>query len=136
MDFDEGRFMSRTIGLALAAFASLVAADVAAHHGAGVFDPEKKVTVAGTVTDFQFVNPHVLVYIDVKDADGKEVQWGGELTSPNRLARDQRAVKWHKSILKPGDSITMTGHPARNGAPMMDILKIVDGQGTVLIDDE
>jgi hypothetical protein len=129
--------MSRKIGLALvAAFASLVAAQVAAHHGAGVFEPEKKVTVAGTVTDFQFVNPHVLVYIAVKGDDGKEVQWGGELTSPNRLARDERAVKWHKSILKPGDSITMTGHPARNGAPMMDILKIVDGQGTVLIDDE
>ena len=114
----------------------LAAAPVAAHHGAGVFEPEKKVTVAGTVTDFQFVNPHVLVYMTVKGDDGKEVQWGGELTSPNRLARDARAVKWHKSILKPGDSITITGHPARNGAPMMDILKIVDGQGTVLIDDE
>jgi hypothetical protein len=128
--------MSRKIGLALAAFASLLAAQVAAHHGAGVFDPEKKITVEGAVTDFQFVNPHVLVYVAVKGDDGKEVQWGGELTSPNRLARDQRAVKWHKSILKPGDSVTMTGHPARNGAPMMDILKIVDGQGTVLIDDE
>ena len=84
--------MSRKIGLALAAFASLVAAQVAAHHGAGVFDPEKKITVEGAVTDFQFVNPHVLVYVAVKGDDGKEVQWGGELTSPNRLARDQRAV--------------------------------------------
>jgi hypothetical protein len=119
-----------------AAVALATTARLAAHHGAGVFEPEKKVTIMGTVTEFQFVNPHVLVYIDVKSADGKEVNWGGELTSPNRLARDARAVKWHKSILKPGDSITMTGHPARNGAPMMDILKIVDGQGTVLIDDE
>jgi len=129
--------MSSKIGIACAAAVALVAAtQVAAHHGAGVFEPEKKVTVEGTVTDFQFVNPHVLVYMTVKRDDGKEVQWGGELTSPNRLARDARSVKWHKSILKPGDSITMTGHPARNGAPMMDILKIVDGQGTVLIDDE
>jgi hypothetical protein len=107
-----------------------------AHHGAGVFEPEKKITVQGTVTDFQFVNPHVLVYMTVKGEDGKDVQWGGELTSPNRLARDSRTVKWHKAILKPGDPITLTGHPARNGAPMMDVLKIVDGQGTVLIDDE
>jgi hypothetical protein len=127
--------MISRIGFILAA-AVIAAAPVAAHHGAGVFEPEKKVTVEGTVTDFQFVNPHVLVYINVKGADGKEVQWGGELTSPNRLARDQRAVKWHKEILKPGDRITMTGHPARNGAPMMDILKIVDAQSTVLIDDE
>ncbi len=114
----------------------LAATQVVAHHGAGVFEPEKKVTVMGTVTDFQFVNPHVLVYMSVKGDDGKEIQWGGELTSPNRLARDARAVKWHKEILKPGDRITITGHPARNGAPMMDILKIVDGQGAVLIDDE
>jgi hypothetical protein len=118
------------------AAAVLAAAPAFAHHGAGVFEPEKKLTVSGTVTDFQFVNPHVLVYMTVKGSDGKDVQWGGELTSPNRLARDQRAVKWHKEILKPGDIITMTGHPARNGAPMMDILKIVDKQGTVLIDDE
>jgi hypothetical protein len=135
-DFGEDSFMSGKIGLALlAVFAAVITAQVAAHHGAGVFDPEKKVTVQGTVTDFQFVNPHVLVYLTVRDG-AKEVQWGGELTSPNRLARDQRAVKWHKSILKPGDSITVTGHPARNGAPMMDVLKIVDDQGTVLIDDE
>ena len=127
--------MSSKIGLLFAA-AVLAAAPVAAHHGAGVFEPEKKVTVQGTVTDFQFVNPHVLVYMTVKGGDGKEVQWGGELTSPNRLARDARAVKWHKEILKPGDRITITGHPARNGAPMMDILKIVDAEGTVLIDDE
>ena len=127
--------MSSRIGLMLAA-AMFAVAPVAAHHGAGVFEPEKKATVTGTVTDFQFVNPHVLVYINVNGADGKEVQWGGELTSPNRLARDERAVKWHKEILKPGDRITITGHPARNGAPMMDILKIVDAAGTVLIDDE
>ena len=127
--------MSGRIGLMFAA-AVLAAAPAFAHHGAGVFEPEKKLTVSGTVTDFQFVNPHVLVYMTVKGSDGKDVQWGGELTSPNRLARDQRAVKWHKEILKPGDIITMTGHPARNGAPMMDILKIVDKQGTVLIDDE
>jgi len=127
--------MSSRIGLIFAA-AALAAAPVAAHHGAGVFEPEKKVTVEGTVTDFQFVNPHVLVYMTVKGDGGKDVQWGGELTSPNRLARDARTVKWHKEIIKPGDTITMTGHPARNGAPMMDILKIVDAQGTVLIDDE
>ena len=129
--------MYSKIGSTLAALAALLAtAHVSAHHGAGVFEPEKKVTIEGTVTDFQFVNPHVLVYLTVKGDAGKEVQWGGELTSPNRLARDERAVKWHKAILKPGDRITMTGHPARNGAPMMDILKIVDAQGTVLIDDE
>ena len=126
--------MSSRVGLAFATIVGLLAAAaVSAHHGAGVFEPEKKVTVVGTVTDFQFVNPHVLVYMTVKGDDGKEVQWGGELTSPNRLARMGGAVPWHKSILKPGDRITLTGHPARNGAPMMDITRVVDAQGVELI---
>ena len=105
-----------------------------AHHGGGLFEPEATITVSGTVTDFQFVNPHVLVYINAIDENGAESQWAGELTSPNRLARmSDLDVKWHKEILKPGDRITMTGHPARNGAPAMDITRIVDANGTVLI---
>jgi hypothetical protein len=127
--------MKRPIAAAcLALAASAIAASAYAHHGAGLFEPEKQVTVTGTVTEFQFVNPHVLVYLDVKGEDGKPVRWGGELTSPNRLARMNGAVKWHKDILKPGDEITMTGHPARNGAPAMDITRIVDAHGAVLID--
>ena len=129
--------MSNTVGRGFAWILGVLAATQAvAHHGAGVFGPDKKMRVMGTVKGFQFLNPHVLVYIDVKGDDGKPVHWGGELTSPNRLARAAGTVKWHNGILKPGDQITITGHPARNGAPMMDILKIVDGQGTVLIDDE
>jgi hypothetical protein len=123
------RNISVTLGLALL----LLGAAASAHHGAGVFDPVKTVTVVGTVTEFQFVNPHVLVYLNVKGADGKEVRWGGELTSPNRLARMEGAVKWHKEILKPGEQITMTGHPARNGAPAMDIDTIINADGIALI---
>ncbi len=99
-----------------------------------LFEPEKLTTVTGTVTEFQFVNPHVLVYLNVKGADGKEVRWGGELTSPNRLARMNGDVKWSRDIVKPGDTLTITGHGARNGAPLMDITKIVDAKGVVLID--
>ena len=66
------------------------------------YEPEKTINIAGTVAEFQFVNPHVLVYVEAKGADGKDVKWGGELTSPNRLARLGGPVKWHKDILKPG----------------------------------
>jgi uncharacterized protein DUF6152 len=120
--------------LCVALGASSTAIPVSAHHGAALFEDVKTVTVTGTVTDFQFVNPHVLVYLTVKGEDGSEARWGGELTSPNRLARMDGAVKWHKGILKPGDTITMTGHPARNGAPAMHTTKIVDAHGAVLID--
>jgi hypothetical protein len=109
-------------------------ARLSAHHGAGLFEPEKTVTVSGTVTDFQFVNPHVLVYVSVKGDGGEDVSWGGELTSPNRLARMNGSVKWHKSIIVPGERITMTGHPARNGAPAMNITKLVNADGAVLIE--
>ena len=77
----------------------------------------------------------LLVFVDVTDSQGKAVRWGGELTSPNRLARMEGAVKWHKTLLKPGDRLTMTGHPARNGAPAMSITKLVAADGAVLIDE-
>jgi len=126
--------MSRSsIALGIAVALLGVSSPLSAHHGAGVFEPEKVVTVVGIVTEFQFVNPHVLVYINVKGDDGKETRWGGELTSPNRLARMDGSLHWHKDILKPGDRITMTGHPARNGAPAMDIDTIINADGVALI---
>ena len=97
-----------------------------AHHGAAAYDSSKPVTVTGTVTDFQFVNPHVLISMDVKDpSTGKIEKWAGELTSPNRLAR----AGWTKSTIKPGDELTLTGAPLKSGAPAMAIHKIMkDGQ--------
>ena len=125
--------MGRIVSALCIALVLSVAAPLFAHHGAGLFEPEATKTVAGTVTEFQFVNPHVLIYVAVTGDDGEETRWGGELTSPNRLARMEGQVKWHKTLLQPGDRITMTGHPARNGAPAMDITRIVDDRGVVLI---
>jgi hypothetical protein len=130
---EKGESM-RQLAFGVVAALSLAVAQVSAHHGAGLFDPNQLVTVEGAVTQFQFVNPHVLVYVSARGGDGNELEWAGELTSPNRLAREGSAnVKWHKDILKPGDRITMTGNPARNGAPAMVITKIVDGNGRALI---
>ena len=123
------------LGSALCAALLVVSSPLAAHHGGAIFDAAKTVTVVGPVTDFQFINPHVLVYIAVAGEDGHEVTWGGELTSPNRLARMGGEVRWHKDILRPGEVVTMTGHPARNGAPAMDITRLVDARGAVLIDE-
>jgi Family of unknown function (DUF6152) len=118
--------------LPVAAALALTPLGLSAHHGAGMFDGDTTVTVTGTVAEFQFVNPHVLIYLTVP-GDAGDVRWGGELTSPNRLARMGGPVSWHKNILKPGDTITMAGHPARNGAPAMNITKIVTADGLVLI---
>jgi hypothetical protein len=103
-----------------------------AHHGPAAYDRSQTVTVTGSVTRFDFVNPHVLIYVAVEEDDGEKVIWSGELTSPNRLARMGGSVAWHKDLLQPGDVITLTGSPARNGARVMQLTRVVDDEGTVL----
>lgn len=96
-----------------------------AHHGAAAYDMAKMVTVKGTVTEFQFINPHVLIAIDVKGDDGAVQKWQGELTSPNHLAR----AGWTKSTLKVGETITLIGASAKSGAPTIWIRKILASNG-------
>ena len=83
---------------------------------------------------FEFVNPHVLIYANVTDEDGNTVEWSGELTSPNRLARSERStVRWHKDIFQPGDDITLIGNPARSGAPSLRLQEVLNADGTKMI---
>lgn len=83
----------------------MVSGPMLAHHGTAAYDTTKSVTVQGTVTEFQFVNPHVEIYFDVKGDKGNVEKWQAEATSPNHLAR----AGWTKNTLKPGDQITATG---------------------------
>lgn len=108
---------------------------VLAHHGGAAYNSEQTVTVTGPVTDFKFVNPHVLISIAVTGDDGHVVEWSGELTSPNRLARmaEPGSVRWHKDILQVGDVIELTGNPAASGAPALRLHRVVDATGTVII---
>ena len=120
--------------ISIAAGSLLVSTELSAHHGAGVYDLAKTISVTGKVTQFHFINPHVLIYIAVTDEDGSELEWSGELTSPNRLARmSQNGVQWHKDLLKVGDRITLTGNRARNGAPSLRLSTVRDAHGTALV---
>ena len=96
-----------------------------AHHGTANYDTSKTVTVKGTVSDFQFINPHVLISMDGKDESGQLQKWQGELTSPNRLSR----AGWTKSSIKPGDTLTISGYPAKSGSPEIWIQKVVLASG-------
>ena len=134
----------KLVGLGVAAVGALLFSGIgAAHHGAGAYDTGRTTTVSGKISNFRFVNPHVLIYANVETEDGTIVEWSGELTSPNRLARGRPTqtsdgVAWSKTILQPGDEVTLTGNPARNGAPslrLLKVVKIVDGQEQVLVDD-
>ncbi|HTC61451.1 MAG TPA: DUF6152 family protein [Candidatus Saccharimonadales bacterium] len=99
-----------------------------AHHGTANYDTGKQITVKGTVTGFEFVNPHVQIFWDAKDDAGAAQKWQGELTSPNRLSR----VGWSKSTLKAGDSITITGYPTKSGSHEIWIQKVMTGDGQEL----
>ena len=115
---------------ALAIFAGLLAFSlpVFAHHGQANYDLTKMATVKGTVTSFEFENPHVLVLLDVKTGNGNVQKWVVEGTSPNMLVREG----WNKNTLKPGEQITASGHPARNGSHSMRMEKLVLPNGREL----
>jgi hypothetical protein len=107
-----------------------------AHHGASEYDMTKIVSLHGTVTELQFVNPHTLLTFTAKDDSGKVIEWQGELPSPNLLTRRG----WSRSTLKPGDQVNVIGALAKNGEKGMQVKKLVfpDGHelpGTVLPPD-
>ena len=98
----------------MAASLLLVCAPLAAHHGTGTYDSTKSVTLSGAVTEFAFTNPHAALYFDVKDAQGKIVNWAIEMNSPGVLTR----AGWNKRTFKAGDQITITVRPAKAGTPV------------------
>jgi hypothetical protein len=83
-----------------------------AHHGTAGYDMQKVITVKGTVTEFDWTNPHCVIYVDSK-ADNDNVQhWVLELGAPQHMIRSG----WNKNSIKAGDDIAAETHPAKNGA--------------------
>ena len=104
----------------------MVSVPVDAHHGASMFDMEHLITVKGTVTSFEWINPHSMIYADVKDDKGNVQKWAIETRGgPNALTR----AGWTKETLKPGDEVTFTGHPAKNGTSNMRLAKVTLANG-------
>ena len=100
-----------------------------AHHGFVTwFDMSRSVTVKGTVTSFDWTNPHSYIYLDVKNEKGAVEKWTVELGAPAMLSR----AGWRRDALKPGDEITAIGNPAKDGKPMMHLDKIVFANGQEL----
>ena len=84
-----------------------------AHHSfAAEFDAKKPVVLKGTVTKVEWTNPHVWIYLNVKDEAGKTTNWGAELGPPHGL----QGGGWRRETLKIGDQISVDGYLAKNGA--------------------
>ena len=93
------------------------------HHGSNiVYDLNQTIIIEGTVTDFQFVNPHTLIFFDVTADDGTVVGWLGGLPSSIGLGRNEG---WNRDTIKPGDEISITGAPARGDAPSVWVEQVI-----------
>jgi Family of unknown function (DUF6152) len=89
----------------------LAAIPAAAHHAfAAEFDTDRPVRVRGTITKIEWVNPHAWLYVDVKSADGKVVNWHFELGPPNALFR----LGWKKDAIPVGTEVEITGFRAKS----------------------
>lgn len=117
--------------LAISLTALFVSAPVLAHHGETNYDTDTLVTVKATVTNFQFINPHVQISLDAKNDKGEVEKWICEARSPAMLVRNG---DWDKNTLKPGDVITAIGFRSKNGANVLRLKKIVLADGKELPD--
>src|SRR5580692_8471421 len=108
--------------------ALLVSAPLFAHHGEANYDTDKVVSVKGTVSDFEFINPHTLITVDVKNDKGEIEKWACEARSPGMLVR---VGGWDKTTLKAGDVITVFGYRAKNGSTLLRLQKLTLADGTV-----
>jgi len=105
----------------------MAAMPVLAHHSFAVFfDDARTVTVTGTVEEFQFRNPHGLIRITVKKADGTGETWKAETNSPSILERRG----WTRTSLKAGEVITIDGWPARDGSNYLRMRSVKRADGT------
>ena len=107
--------MSRiVVAVAVAAVVVALGRPVTAHHSfAAQYDRDKPITLSGTVTRVEWMNPHVYFYLDVKDAAGV-VHWAIEGGAPTSLYR----AGWRKDSLKAGDVVTVNGFLARDGSKL------------------
>ena len=113
--------------IALAAVMSM-SGSLAAHHGSAAFDTGNKITLSGTVTQWVYSNPHLLLMLEVKGDDGKAVPWVAETQAPGVMF----PAGYRRDSFKAGDQVTVTMTPAKNGRPIGRIITVVTAKGQTL----
>ena len=108
--------------------AATFAAPALAHHSFAMFDSDKTVAIKGTIKEFQWVNPHTWIHLNVTGPGGKVTEWKIEGRSPNVLSRRG----WRRDIIKPGDQVTLMIHPMKDGSAAGAITRIILASGQEL----
>ena len=101
------------LGVFLTAVLALAGAQLSAHHSFAVFDMTQQKTITGVVSKFEWTNPHTFIWLDVPNDKGVVESWAIEGMSPNYLGRRG----WSKNSVKPGEKITVSVRPLKEGKP-------------------
>jgi hypothetical protein len=119
------------ISAALFAAALVVAvyAPLRAHHGFAAYDESKQLVMKAAVTEWLWANPHCFLRFDATDDRGQVVHWAAEVSNPIDMTRRG----WTKRTLNSGDRVTVTIRPAKNGAPVGQLLKVELANGQTLV---
>ena len=123
MNRNPFRIVAITIGLLLVSIPAL------AHHGTNLYDMTKTTSLKGTITKFEWGNPHNQIYFDVTDDKGVVSHWNAETEPPAVMSESG----WTRKALAPGDQVTVYLNAAKNGATVGILQKIVLADGKELV---
>ena len=117
----------RVLGVVL--FTALLCPSTALpHHSNVAYEVTKVISITGVVKDFEWVNPHTWLHVVVDDGKGGKVEWACEGRAPGVLGR----AGWSRSILKPGETVTVHMSPAKDGSKVSIIARVTKADGTIL----
>jgi hypothetical protein len=109
----QARVATLTVSFAAAICLLQTAPQALGHHSAAMFDDQVELTLSGTVTRFDYVNPHSWLYVEVENDDGTMTEWGFELDAPPRLRR----LGISPNFWQGGDRVTVKTNPLKDGRP-------------------
>ena len=120
---------NKNLAIVLAVVFLTTAAPLFAHHGNSNFDVGKKLELKATVTEWIWANPHCWLKFDAADEKGNVVHWIAETSNPADMTN---LGGWSKQVFKPGDHVTVTLQPVKNGQPIGRVMQVVLANGQML----
>jgi len=99
-----------------------------AHHSTAMFALDQQMSADAVVVELEWTNPHAWLQVEIENDKGQAVQWGLEMGTPAALIREG----WRPKILTPGDKITVTFNPLKNGEPGGNLVRVIKADGKIL----